>query len=56
MPSVKKKLKDKSFAKSVSRDDITNGAAALGLDLDQHIEFCIVAMRERADELGLRGS
>jgi putative nucleotidyltransferase with HDIG domain len=56
VPSVKKKLKDKSFAKSVSRDDITSGAAALGLELDQHIEFCIAAMRERATELGLRGS
>jgi putative nucleotidyltransferase with HDIG domain len=56
VPSVKKKLKDKSFAKSVSRDDITSGAAALGLELDQHIEFCIAAMRERAAELGLRGS
>jgi putative nucleotidyltransferase with HDIG domain len=56
VPSVKKKLKDKSFAKSVSRDDIINGAAALGLELDQHIEFCIGAMRERATELGLGGS
>jgi len=56
VPSVKKKLKDKSFAKSVSRDDITNGAVALGVELDQHIEFCIAAMRERAAELGLHGS
>jgi len=54
--SVRKKLKDKAFARSVSRDDITNGAAELGVDLDQHIEFCIAAMRERAAELGLAGS
>ncbi|MGI8746120.1 MAG: HD domain-containing protein [Bryobacteraceae bacterium] len=51
--SVRKKLKDKAFARSVSRDDITNGAAELGVDLDRHIEFCIGAMRERAAELGL---
>src|SRR5436853_1385897 len=49
--SVRKKLKDKAFARSVSREDITNGAAELGVDLDQHIEFCIAAMRERAAEL-----
>jgi len=54
--SVRKKLKDKAFARSVSRDDITNGAAALGLDLDEHIDFCIAAMQERADELGLAGA
>src|SRR5712691_9302430 len=54
--SVRKKLKDKAFARSVSRDDITNGAAELGVDLDQHIEFCIAAMRERAAELGLAGA
>src|SRR5205085_6664451 len=53
---VRKKLKDKAFARSVSRDDITNGATELGVDLDQHIEFCIAAMRERAAELGLAGS
>jgi putative nucleotidyltransferase with HDIG domain len=53
--SVRKKLKDKAFARSVSRDDITQGAAALGVDLDEHIEFCIQAMRERASELGLAG-
>src|SRR5512146_975313 len=39
VPSVRKKLKDKGFARSVSRDDIVNGAAELGVDLDQHIEF-----------------
>jgi putative nucleotidyltransferase with HDIG domain len=51
--SVRKKLKDKAFARSVIRDDITNGALELGVDLDQHIEFCIQAMRTRAAELGL---
>jgi putative nucleotidyltransferase with HDIG domain len=54
--SVRKKLKDKAFARSVSRDDILNGAAALGVDLDQHIEFCIEAMKQRAAELGLAGT
>ena len=51
--SVRKKLKDKGFARSVSRDDIVNGAAELGVDLDEHIDFCIRAMRERAVALGL---
>ena len=54
--SVRKKLKDKAFARSVSRDDITSGAAALGVELDRHIEFCIAAMRARAEELGLAGA
>jgi len=54
--SVRKKLKDKGFARSVSRDDIVNGAAELGVDLDQHIEFCIQAMRARAAELGIEGT
>jgi predicted hydrolase (HD superfamily) len=54
--SVRRKLKDKAFARSVSRDDITNGAAGMNIDLDQHIEFCIEAMKERAAELGLAGS
>jgi putative nucleotidyltransferase with HDIG domain len=54
--SVRKKLKDKGFARSVSRDDIVNGAAELGADLDQHIEFCIQAMRARAAELGIAGT
>ena len=56
VPSVRKKLKDKAFARSVSRDDIVNGAAELGVDLDQHIEFCIQAMRARARELGIEGT
>jgi putative nucleotidyltransferase with HDIG domain len=54
--SVKKRMKDKAFARSVSREDIINGAAALGVDLDQHIAFCIEAMKTIAPELGLEGS
>jgi putative nucleotidyltransferase with HDIG domain len=54
--SVKKKLKDKAFARAVNRDDILNGAAQLGVDLDQHIAFCIEAMKARAAELGLAGN
>jgi putative nucleotidyltransferase with HDIG domain len=53
--SVRKKLKDKAFARSVSRDDIENGARELGVDLDEHIAFCIEALRRRAYELGLGG-
>src|SRR6202163_513044 len=53
--SVRKKLKDKAFARSVNRDDITNGAQELGVELDQHIEFCIEAMKQRASDLGLAG-
>ena len=55
-PSVKKKMKDKAFARSVNRGDITTGAADLGLDLEQHIAFCIAAMREIASALGLDGT
>jgi putative nucleotidyltransferase with HDIG domain len=54
--SVTKKLKDKAFAKGVNRDDVRNGAAELGIPLDEHIAFCIQAMRENADALGLRGN
>lgn len=54
--SVRKKMKDKAFARSVSRDDIINGAAELGVDLDEHITFCIEAMKTIALELGLAGS
>jgi len=54
--SVRKKMKDKAFARSVSRQDIEDGARELGLDLDEHIEFCIQAMRGRAVDLGLAGS
>ncbi len=53
--SIRKRMKDKAFARSVSRDDIINGAAELGVDLDQHITFCIEAMRGVAVELGLAG-
>jgi putative nucleotidyltransferase with HDIG domain len=56
MDSVKKKLKDKAFAKGVSRDDVRNGAAELGVPIEEHIAFCIAAMRENADALGLRGN
>lgn len=51
--SVKKKLKDKAFARSVNRDDIINGANELGLSLDEHIQFCINAMQKKSDILGL---
>ena len=51
--SVRKKMKDKAFARSVSRDDIINGAQDLGIDLDEHIAFCIEAMMPVAGELGL---
>lgn len=54
--SVRKKMKDKAFARAVSRDDILKGAAELGVDLEQHIDFCIQAMRERAGDLGLQGT
>ena len=51
--SVRKKMKDQAFARSVSRDDITNGARDLGVDLEEHIAFCIEAMKGIAGELGL---
>ena len=54
--AVKKKLKDKAFARAVSRDDIRQGALELGVELDDHIAFCLAAMQEKAEELGLRGS
>lgn len=53
--SIRKKMKDKAFARSVNRDDIINGAADLGVDLDEHITFCIEAMKGIAKELGLEG-
>jgi putative nucleotidyltransferase with HDIG domain len=53
--SVRKKMKDKAFARSVNRDDIINGAADLGVDLEEHIAFCIEAMKAIAGELGLAG-
>ncbi|HSP88882.1 MAG TPA: HDIG domain-containing protein [Ignavibacteriaceae bacterium] len=51
--SVKKKLKDKAFARTVSRKDIINGAEELKIPLDEHIEFCINAMKDNKSELGL---
>jgi putative nucleotidyltransferase with HDIG domain len=54
--SVRRKMKDKAFARSVNRDDIINGAAALGVDLEEHIAFCIEAMKSIAGELGLAGT
>ncbi len=54
--SVRKKMKDKAFARSVNRQDIIDGAQELGVDLDQHIDFCVAAMREAADALGLAGA
>jgi putative nucleotidyltransferase with HDIG domain len=51
--SVRKKLKQVSFAANVNRDDITRGAADLGVELDEHIAFCIAAMQGNAKELGL---
>ena len=54
--SVRKKMKDKAFARSVNRNDIVDGAAELGVDLEEHIGFCIDAMKGIADKLGLDGS
>ena len=51
--SVRKKMKQKSFAAAVNRDDIVRGAEELGVDLDEHIEFVAAALRDRADALGL---
>jgi predicted hydrolase (HD superfamily) len=54
--SVIKRMKDKAFARAVSRDDLRAGADLLGLPLDQHITNVIAFMREQADALGLRGN
>lgn len=51
--SVRKKMKDKAFARSVNRQDIISGAEELGIALDEHIQHCIAAMSEAADALGL---
>lgn len=51
--SVRKKMKDKAFARGVNRDDIVRGAEELGVDLDEHIAFCIEAMRPVQTQLGL---
>jgi predicted hydrolase (HD superfamily) len=53
--SVRKKMKDKAFARGVHREDIISGAQELGVDLDAHIGFCIAAMRSHAEALGLEG-
>jgi len=53
---VRKKMKDKAFAKGVHRDDITKGAAELGVPLDDHIAFCIAAIQRNAEALGLSGT
>ena len=54
--SVRKRMKDKAFARGVKRDDLVEGAALLGIPLEEHIANVIGFMRERADELGLRGT
>lgn len=56
VPSVRKKMKDKAFARSVNRQDILDGAAELGVPLEEHVAFCIRAMQDRAEELGLKGT
>src|SRR3977135_1485783 len=53
--SVRKRMKDKAFARKVNRDDIVNGAAELGVDLEEHITFCIEALKPIAGGLGLGG-
>jgi len=54
--SVRKKMKDKAFARGVNRDDVVQGAAELGIDLDEHITFVILAMQRNAAVLGLAGT
>ena len=54
--SVKKKMKDKAFARSVNRQDIVEGAQELGIPLEEHVDFCVRAMQARAEELGLKGN
>jgi putative nucleotidyltransferase with HDIG domain len=54
--SVRKKMKDKAFARGVSREDVIQGAQELGVDLDEHIQFVIDAMKGSADAIGLAGS
>jgi putative nucleotidyltransferase with HDIG domain len=53
--SVKRKMKDKAFARGVNREDVVKGAQELGIPLEEHIAFCISAMRGIADSLGLAG-
>jgi predicted hydrolase (HD superfamily) len=54
--SVRKRMKDKAFARSVSRDDIVSGAAGIAIELDEHIAFVLTALRAIAGDLGLQGS
>ena len=54
--SVRKKMKDKAFARGVSREDVINGATELGVDLDEHITFVIASMQARSADLGLSGA
>jgi len=54
--SVRKKMKDRAFARGVNREDVINGANELGVDLDEHIAFVIAAMQARSADLGLAGS
>src|SRR6202795_4976254 len=54
--SVRKKMKDKAFARGVNREDVINGAQELGVDLDEHITFVIASMQARSADLGLSGS
>ena len=54
--SVRKKMKDKAFARGVSREDVTQGAEALGIELDEHIAFVLAAMQRSAAALGLEGN
>ena len=56
LSSVKRKMKDKAFARSVNRQDIVAGADELGVPLDDHIDFCIKSMQAKAEELGIKGS
>jgi predicted hydrolase (HD superfamily) len=53
---VLKKMKDKAFARAVKREDMTAGAALLGLSIEEHVGNCLIAMQARAEELGLHGS
>jgi putative nucleotidyltransferase with HDIG domain len=54
--SVRKKMKDRAFARGVNREDVVHGASALGVDLDEHIDFVVAAMRGTAESLGLTGT
>ena len=54
--SVRKKMKDKAFARGVNRDDVVLGAQELGIDLDEHIQFVVEAMQRSAGALGLAGA